>query len=73
MAIEKFLQTVEQFITKNGGKFLMGEKVGAADYLLWPWMERLEAYTEILGTFSKKVCRVHLLIVATSLSYMHQA
>ena len=48
-AIEKFIQKMEQHISKNGGKFLMGEKVGAVDFLVWPWIERLEAFTEVLG------------------------
>ena len=59
--IVKFLQVMEQHITKSGGKFLMGEQIGAADYLLWPWMERLEACAEFLGEFSHSVRAVHSL------------
>ena len=51
-AMVKFLQVMEEHITKFGGKFLMGEQIGAADYLLWPWMERLEVLTELLGKSS---------------------
>ena len=55
-AIKKVLQGMEQHINKIGGRFLMGERVGAADFLIWPWIERLEAFIETIGKLLLQKC-----------------
>ncbi len=40
----KFITRMEEVIRKNKDGYLGGEtEAGAADYLLWPWFERLGA------------------------------
>ena len=46
--LTKFIARLEEIIKKNKDGFLGGETaVGATDYLLWPWFERIGAVTII--------------------------
>lgn len=38
----KVIGEIEALITSNGGQFVLGPEVGAVDFLIWPWLERLE-------------------------------
>lgn len=66
-AVTKFIQVMEQYITNSGNKFLMGEEVGAADFLVWPWFERLEALADFFGEFSSKIHTPYSVSVITRL------
>ena len=37
----KFIERMEESITAHGGQYLFGD-LSAVDFLVWPWIERIE-------------------------------
>lgn len=46
VAFHNALKFVEEQFEGRGSRFLDGPKPGFADYMIWPWFERLEAFKE---------------------------
>lgn len=46
-AVNTALQRLEDELTQRGTKFFGGNQVAFVDYMLWPWLERLEVMTRV--------------------------
>lgn len=45
-AFHRALKFVEEQLESRGTRFLDGAEPGYADYMIWPWFERLLAFKE---------------------------
>ena len=55
--LSKYLQEFEERLKQDNRPFLLGQELSAADLLVWPWFERLEAGTTAFPALKELVSK----------------
>ncbi|KOB75343.1 Glutathione S-transferase 6 [Operophtera brumata] len=54
-AFHKGLEFIQTALQTRGTTFLDGEEPGYADYMIWPWFERLRTYDDDITSYIQKM------------------
>lgn len=56
------LSIIQDELVKRGGKFLGGNEPGYADYMIWPWFERIMPFVDTYPTLKIEAPKFKVLV-----------